>query len=120
MQNQCAFFQFVFEQDSKYLYNCQIFGALTGKEGYILSVFQVMASGYWTPGGPADTGGVPPGPETDPSPFIRHNRHDWRRNNRSHDRIRTTEKSDDEEDTTPVLGQIESPFNISQFRFSPI
>jgi hypothetical protein len=39
MQNQCAFFQFVFEQDSKYLYNCQIFGALTGKEGYILSVF---------------------------------------------------------------------------------
>lgn len=63
-----------------------------------------MASGYWTPGGPADTGGVPPGPETDPSPFIRHNRHDWRRNNRSQDRIRTTEKSDDEEDTTPVLG----------------
>lgn len=64
-----------------------------------------MAGGYWTSGGPADTGGVPPGPETGPSPFIRHNRHDWRRNSRSHDRMRTTEKSDDDEDTTPVLGE---------------
>ena len=58
-----------------------------------------MASGYWTSGGPADTG-----PETGPSPFLRQNRQDWRRSNRSHDRIRTTEKSDDEEDATPVLG----------------
>ena len=63
-----------------------------------------MASGYWTSGGPTDASGVPPGPGAGVSPLMRPNRHDWRRNNRSHDRLRTSEKSDDEEDTTTILG----------------
>ncbi|KAJ9592656.1 hypothetical protein L9F63_015671, partial [Diploptera punctata] len=64
---------------------------------------QVMASSYWTSGGPADASGVTPGSAAGVSSLMRPNRHDWRRNNRSHDRMRTSEKSDDEEDTTTVL-----------------
>ncbi|GLH00654.1 Uncharacterized protein GBIM_06968 [Gryllus bimaculatus] len=62
---------------------------------------QVMAGGYWS--GPSDGSAVPPVPGGGPAPFIRHNRHDWKRTGRSHDRTRPTDKSDEEEDTTTVI-----------------
>lgn len=62
---------------------------------------QVMVGGYWTAGphGNATAGGM------GPAPFLRNNRQEWsKRNNRSHDRNRSAEASDEEEDSMLSLG----------------